>query len=101
MGRIIGQAADFYRLRVTRIEAPTGLDFEWHDDILYRTPPPAELGADEEWRVEAVELDDEDAVRIAGRYATRDEALDALERAHEDLAEMTRSTFEDRYLGDS
>jgi len=96
--RIIGQAADFFRLRLTLIEAPTGLDFEWHDDILYRKPPPPELGADEEWLLEAVEMDNEDVVHVAGRYATREEALAALERVQEDLDEMTRSTFEERYL---
>lgn len=99
MSGIIGPAADFYRLRIARIEEPEGLDFEWRDDILYREPPPAHLSENEVWILEIIELDNEDAVRVAGRFETRDAAQEVLAAAEEDLAELTRSKFEERYLG--
>ncbi len=101
MSGIIGQAADFYRLRLTRLEELSGLDFEWRDDILYRQPPRSDVHEEEVWIVEAVELDDEDVVRELGRFATRDHAEDLLQEAQEALDEMTRSRFEARYLDSS
>ena len=34
----IGAADEFWRLRLTRVDTTDELDFEWHDDILYREP---------------------------------------------------------------
>ncbi len=34
MVRVIGNADEFWRLRITRVDTTQGLDFEWHDDIL-------------------------------------------------------------------
>jgi len=101
MSGIIGQAADFYRLRLTRLEELVEFDFEWRDDILYRRPPRADVREEEVWIVEAVELDDEDVVRELGRFASREGAEELMGRASEDLGEMTRSRFEERYLDSS
>lgn len=100
MGRIIGNAADFYRLRVTRLDETDEPDLEWRDDILYREPPRQHVHEGESWALEAVLIDDEEhAVRIAS-YESSDAAHAALESVSEDLAEVTKSTFEDRYLTD-
>ncbi len=101
MSGIIGQAADFYRLRLTRLEELVELDFEWRDDILYRQPPRPDVHEEEVWIVEAVELDDEDVVLEVGRFASREEAEELMGRASEDLSEMTRSRFEARYMDSS
>ena len=34
--RMIGNADEFWRVRVTRVDTTDGFEFEWHDDILYR-----------------------------------------------------------------
>ena len=101
MSGIIGQAADFYRIRLTRLAELVELDFEWRDDILYRQPPHSDVREEEVWIVEAVELDDEDVVREIGRFAGRDDAEELLEKAQEDLGELTRSRFEGKYLDPS
>ncbi len=96
--RIIGAADEFWRLRMTRVDAPDGLDFEWHPDILYRKPQPSPVTETESWHIEAVRLDDfETVVRIAS-FDEREAAESYMDRAKEDLVEMTKSQFEESYL---
>lgn len=96
--RIIGAADEFWRLRLTRIDTTEGLDFEWHDDILYREPTP-DMGEEVEvFGVEAVRLDDYDAVVRLASFAERAAAQVFFERAREDLSEMTKAQFEESYL---
>ena len=94
----IGAAEDFYRLRLTHLDTIDGPDFEWREDILYRrrqTPAPAE---GETFRVEAVSLDDTEDMTPLGTFDSRDDAYEALAAANEDLAELTRQEFEERYF---
>ena len=98
MVRIIGNADEFWRLRITRVDTTSGLDFEWHDDILYRQPK-VDFGDEVElYHVEAVRLDDADLVRRIATLNTSAEARDLMSEAAEHLAEMTKSEFEGRYL---
>ena len=98
MARVIGNADEFWRLRLTRVDTTEGLDFEWHDDILYRQPA-VDYGDEVEfWHVEAVRLDHaENVVRVA-TFASQDEAREYLTAVAEDLAEMTKSEFEAAYI---
>jgi hypothetical protein len=50
MAKTIGSAADFYRLRMMRLDASDAVDFEWRDDILYRRPPADDIAEDEAYR---------------------------------------------------
>jgi len=96
--RIIGSAEEFWRLRVTRVDTTDDLDFEWHEDILYREPavqPSAEL---ELWHVEAVSLGDVERVVRVATFTDRADAERFFDRAHGDLGQMTRSQFEEVYL---
>ncbi len=98
MVRIIGNADEFWRIRVTRVDTTSGLDFEWHDDILYRQPK-VDFGAEVElYHVEAVRLDDTETVCRIGTLGTSAEARKLQALAAEDLAEMTKSEFEARYI---
>ena len=98
MVHIIGNADEFWRLRVTRVDTTSGLDFEWHDDILYRQPK-VNFGDEVElYHVEAVRLDDAESVCRIGTYGTSAEARELLSQASDDLGEMTKSEFEGRYL---
>ena len=90
----IGQAADFYRIRLRRLDAVGGPDLEWRDDILYREPPGGGPGERLLYVVEAVDLDESDRAYPLGSYADYDMALDLRSRAQEDLGELTRSQFE-------
>ena len=98
MVRIIGNADEFWRLRITRVDTTSGLDFEWHDDILYRQPA-VDFGSEVElYHVEAVRTDDSETVMRLGTFAENADARELLGRASENLAEMTKSAFESRYL---
>jgi len=98
MVRMIGNADEFWRLRLTRVDTTENLDFEWHDDILYRKPR-VDYGDEVElWHVEAVRVDDADTVVRLATCADPDEARSFLAAAEEDLAEMTKSEFEEAYI---
>ena len=98
MVHIIGNADEFWRLRITRVDTTTGLDFEWHDDILYRQPQ-VDFGDEVElYHVEAVRLDDAESVCRIATYGTSTEARELLSEVSDDLGEMTKSEFEGRYL---
>lgn len=101
MVSIIGNANEFWRLRVTHVDTTAGLDFEWHDDILYRQPTIKPDSDVELYHVEAVRLDDSEIVRRLGTFSESSEARELLAQVADDLAEMTKSTFEARYLDDA
>lgn len=98
MVRVIGNADEFWRLRLTRVDTTEGLDFEWHDDILYRQPAVDHGDEVEFWHVEAVRTDDTDTVVRVATYGSADEARECMSAAEEDLGEMTKSQFEAAYL---
>ncbi|MDO8879746.1 MAG: hypothetical protein Q7W44_02940 [Coriobacteriia bacterium] len=101
MAKAIGSAADFYRVRIMRVDATEAVDFEWRDDILYRRPESSTIVEDEWFRVEAVLLDDEDVTTEIATFDDADAAQTLLDECQEALADMTKSGFEERYLGAS
>ncbi len=102
MGRkVIGSAGEFYRLRVTRVDEGDSPDLEWREDILWRTPPSAQLAEQEIYQVEAVEFDNDDVATVLARFGSQEEAYTWLESAEDDLAEMTNTEFEDAYFPQS
>jgi hypothetical protein len=98
---VIGNADEFWRLRVTKVDTTQGLDFEWHDDILYREPHVDHGEEVEYWHVEAVRLDDADTVVRLATYSSADDAREFLGVAQEDLADLTKSRFEMAYFQDT
>ena len=98
MGKAIGSASDFYRLRVIHVDETEGLDLDWREDILYRRPPETRLEDTAVYTVEAVLLDDEDISVALRSFGTPDEAHEWFETLSEDLAEMTKSEFEKTYF---
>ena len=99
MIHVIGNADEFWRVRITRLDTTENFDLEWHDDILYRSPPSPDQGDDVEvWHVEAVRLDDSDAVVRLGTCPTQLGARELAAEIGEDLATMTKSEFEIAYI---
>jgi hypothetical protein len=90
----IGQAAEFYRIRLRRVDAGGPPDLEWRDDILYRETDARGPGEQLLFVVEAVELDQPDRAHPLGSYADYQAAIELQDRAEEDLGEQTRSQFE-------
>ena len=98
MIHVIGNADDFWRIRLTRLDTTENFDFEWHDDILYRQPSPDPGDEIELWHVEAVRIDDSDVVARLATCRTQDEGRDLLERIQEDMHDMTKAQFEAAYV---
>lgn len=73
-------------------------DLDWRDDILYRRPPSEHIDEFELWRVEAVATDNDEDVTVIGVFDDSDDAHEALGAAEQDLAQLTRSKFEERYF---
>ncbi len=96
--RIIGSADEFWRLRLTRVDTTNDLDFEWHEDILYREPQVGQTAEVEQWHIEAIRTDDYDTIVRIATFNGRQDAESFFERAKDDLIEMTKSQFEEAYL---
>ena len=98
MIRVIGNADEFWRLRLTRLDTTEHFEFEWHDDILYRAPAVDPGDEVKSWFVEAVRLDDREMVARLGTFETQNEAREFMDAVAEELADMTKSEFEAAYV---
>jgi hypothetical protein len=98
MTKGIGAASDYYRVRLMHVDDADAPEFEWREDILWRTPDVEPAREYEMYRIEAVELEDDEAVTPLGSFDSTDDAYEALATATEDLGGLTRSEFEDRYF---
>jgi hypothetical protein len=96
--KAIGAAEDFYRLRVVRVDVTDEIDIDWRDDILYRRPPSERPEESESYLVEAVLLDDDEVSVTLGSFDDSASAHDWMDTCNADLAEMTRSEFEELYF---
>ena len=94
----IGDASDFYRVRLMHVDDADLPDLDWREDILWRRPPAEAIEEFEMWRVEAVAMDDDEDVTVIGVFDDTGDAHEALAAAEQDLAELTRSQFEERYF---
>lgn len=96
--KIIGSAADFYRVRVISIDTTEELDLEWRDDVLYRRPPSHELDEERRFVVEAVALDDEERLVTLASFADGAEASAWAAERQDELPDLTKSDFEEQYF---
>jgi len=85
-------------VRLTSVDATAEPDFEWREDILYRAPAAQMPEERTEWLIEAVTLDEAEAVTRIARFDDYDEARAFLDSVEEDLGELTKSQFEARHL---
>lgn len=93
-----GQASDYYRVRMMHVDDADLPDLAWRDDILWRRPPIEPIEEFELWRVEAVDVADDESVTVIGVFDGQEDAHEALASAEDDLAQITRSEFEERYF---
>lgn len=98
---MIGNADEFWRVRVTKVDASEELDFEWHDDILWREPRVQMPGEYDVHLVEAVSLASPETVVRLGAFGSANDAADFAEELEEELRELTRSQFEAAYFPES
>lgn len=98
MSKGIGSASDYYRVRLMHVDDSEAPEFEWREDILYRSHEMKQPSESELYRIEAVALDDDDDATPLGLFDSPDDAHEALSAADDDLSELTRSEFEERYF---
>ena len=98
MGKTIGPASDFFRLRVTHLDLTEELEFDWRDDVLWRTPPSEQPEERDIWLVEALTIEGPEVVTRLRAFEDPDDARDFLAEVEEDLAELTKSQFESAWL---
>lgn len=101
MAKVIGPAVEFFRLRLIHIDQGGDSEFEWRDDVLWRDEPVSFAAESDAWVLQAITLDEAEAVLPIASFGERDEALAALEEATADLEAMTRTEFEGEYLHES
>ena len=101
MVRMIGDADEFWRIRFTRVDTTDNFDFEWHDDILYRTPSVDPGDEVEYFHVEAVRVDDPDEVVRVATFSNADQAKTLVAELKDALPQMTKSQFEATYFKDA
>lgn len=98
MGKLIGPASDFYRLRLTHLDMTEEPDFDWRDDVLWREHAPEPLEEHDVWIAEVVDVATGAlAARLEG-FDDPDEAREFLSEVEEDLVELTKSQFEAAWL---
>ena len=95
--RVFGKAADFYRLRVLKLNEESGPELDWHDDILFKKPTADEPSFREWYVLQAVSVDSEETHPIQ-RFEDNSEALRVQDKIDELLRELTKQEFESRFL---
>ncbi|MHB1016290.1 MAG: hypothetical protein ACYC2X_00165 [Coriobacteriia bacterium] len=96
--KIIGSAADFYRVRVVSIDTTGDLNLEWREDVLYRRPLTEQVDEERAFIVEAVALDDEERTITIASFEESSEAAAWADERQMELPDMTKSDFEERYF---
>ncbi len=97
MRKVFGKADDFYRARILTLEEEMFPDFDWRDDILYRSPSKERSEMRKQYCLQIVELDTKKD-RIVKEYTDRREAERALRSIEHDLSELTKIEFEGKYF---
>jgi hypothetical protein len=95
---LIGPADDFYRLRVRRLDLGGDVEFDWRDDVLWRSVATAATSEADTWVIEALTLDAREAVTPIASFANADDARISLDSIVEDLRAMNKSEFEAEYI---
>lgn len=96
--KIIGSAADFYRVRVIAIDTTKDLDLEWRDDVLYRRAPSETLDEERAYIVEAITLDAREDTTTLATFEDAEEAAAWARERQDELPDLTKSDFEERYF---
>jgi hypothetical protein len=95
---VFGDASEFYRLRVVKVDDADAPDLQWRDDILYREPPVQAVEEYAVYRVEVMSVIDDEVVASLGEYETEDEARDVLAETQDRLDDMTKAQFDAQYV---
>ncbi|MDI6717288.1 MAG: hypothetical protein QME63_10165 [Actinomycetota bacterium] len=97
--KAFGQADDYYRVRLLRVEEELPADLEWRDDILFIEPEyPGKLKVT--YRLQLVTKDSREVFEIAS-VSNRKEAKKRYKEALDDLRDLSKMDFDEKYGVDS
>ncbi len=91
---------DVWRTRITKLDAYQDFEFEWHDDILYRSHEGADVPIKDIWQVEIVSVSTGELKRVVRSFDTRDEAEALAAQITDQSHALSVADFMDVYLVD-
>jgi len=96
MKKIFGRAADFYRIRLVHVEEVVPPELDWSENILFYPPPLYDSQATFQYRIEVVDTDNSNTLPMAF-FAEKLEAEEKFKVIEEDLNNLTKMEFEEKY----
>lgn len=87
-----------WRVRLVKIDEFDDFDFDWHDDILYRTRPVENVDTHAIWRVDIVSKLDSQVKRAFMPSDNREDAEALVKAITDDLDSLSIDEFTERYI---
>lgn len=94
--KTFGNASDFYRARSVKLEESKTPQLEWKGDVLYRKEHDDKHKTTTRYKIEVVDLDGGNRYSIS-THKKRASASKSLNLIEEDLRELTKIQFENKY----
>jgi hypothetical protein len=94
--KVFGDASDFYRVRVIKIEETEMPDFDWEEDVLIKKPKIEIPDSKVKFCVQIVSVDERKIFPITS-FKSETRAKLAKRKIEEDIWELTKNQFEKKY----
>jgi hypothetical protein len=94
--KVFGDASDFYRVRIMKLEETEMPDFDWHENILIKKPEIEIPDSKVKFCVQIVSLDERKVFSISS-FKSETKAKLAKRKIEEDIEELTKNQFEKKY----
>lgn len=100
---MIDQASQYFRVRALKIDVYDEFDLEWNKEIIYSGRPIDHFAGEPVniktfWRVEIINLGDEEVIKEISSFESRDEAEALLRGVKDDLSALSRLEFVSKYF---
>lgn len=96
MSKTFGKASDFYRVRIITLEQELPPDFDWRNDVLYRSPKESFDMIKRTYCLQVVELDSRNYQALE-EYSAKQAATQEKAIVEEDIINLTKMEFEKKY----
>ncbi len=96
MSKTFGKASDFYRVRIITLEQEIPPDFDWRDDVLYRSPKESFDMIKRTYCLQVVDLDSRN-YQVLEEYSAKQVAAKDKEMLEENLKNLTKMEFDKKY----
>lgn len=93
--RVFALAGDYYRARVIKVHGERPVDLEWREDVLYTAPKAYPSKLQIHYHIQVLNL--ENTVYELAVIKDRSEARKKYKRLKDDLRQMTKLKFDEKY----